>query len=165
MAGHCSVPARRARTAAGLPGTDKSCVVSTAVSTAPSLFSNLRKLGCGSVATSTQLQSWAGFQIKGNLVSFPRHRDKNRVDRNLRGSAGVPGLHLEKPTGPLVSVPSNTLFKREVSASTTTPNLCPQVLQGPWLFSEGEVSHAGFVPSSVDSPGGFWVFSEPLWGL
>lgn len=57
----------------------------------PVLFSNLRKLGCGSVAASTQLQSRAWFQIKGNLVSFPRHRDKNRAHRNLRGSPGVLG--------------------------------------------------------------------------
>lgn len=90
----------------------------------PVLFSNLRKFGCGSVATSTQLQSWAWFQIKGNLVSFPRHRDKNRIDRNLKGSAEVPGLHLEKSTGSLVWMLSNTLFKHELSASTITSGIC-----------------------------------------
>lgn len=61
----------------------------------------------GNVATSTQLQSWAWFQIKGNLVSFPRHGDKNRVDRNLKGSAGIPGSHLEKSIGSWVWMPSD----------------------------------------------------------
>lgn len=72
-------------------GPIRAVLVSTAVlCNTQALFSNLRKLGCGSVATSTQLQSWARFQIKGNSVSFPRHTDKNSVDRNLIGSAGVP---------------------------------------------------------------------------
>lgn len=70
------------------------------------------------MATSTQLQSWAWFQIKGNLVSFPRHRDKNRVDRNLKGSAEVRGLHLEKSTGSLVLVLSDAPIRTRLRAST-----------------------------------------------
>lgn len=67
--------------------------------------------------------------MKGNLVSFPRRRDKNRVDRNLQGSAGVPGSQIQKSTGSLVWAQQQLNFQPQQRALESVHMVLDRVLK------------------------------------